>query len=286
MRSRQTWSTTTCRLCALRTSNPMLTQRPPPAPPLPPPPPPRATHTRRRDCDGDGFDVLTELRAEMGTRGLVSQRALVIVPGEGTTATRALAAIFRGLGLRTCHFCSMDGYRAHIYQASPHEYVHLDFVRALRDYDAILDTPAPQLFPYLLAAFPNARVVHTVRDSLDWVEARTREWQAIKPGTALVAKLGQARNPASWLSKHQLASGEPVLPELSMSVRANRSERFAEAISFSAQNAYARCITPPSQYMLVNAFRGDMCRPGFLPQLAAFLNRSHGSGPKLTIPHC
>ena len=39
-----------------------------------------------------------------------------------------------------------------------------------------------------------------------------------------------------------------------------------------------RCITPPSQYLLLNAFTGDMCRTEFLPTLAAFVGRAVPAG--------
>ena len=59
---------------------------------------------------------------------------------------------------------------------------------------------------------------------------------------------------------------------------ATRSACFADAIAFSAQNTYHRCITPPSQYLLLDAFSGDMCRPKFLPTLAAFVGRAVPAG--------
>ena len=81
-----------------------------------------------------------------------------------------------------------------VFAAEPHEYAEIDLPRRLHKFDAILDTPVPQLFPFLLAAFPNARVVHTVRDSMDWVKARTRR-HSPKPGAALLSSLGKARIP-------------------------------------------------------------------------------------------
>lgn len=51
-------------------------------------------------------------------------------------------------------------YVIHMYGVEP------DRTGSAGDYDAILDTPTTQIFPFLLAAFPRARVIHTVRDSL------------------------------------------------------------------------------------------------------------------------
>ena len=76
-----------------------------------------------------------------------------------------------------------------------------------------------------------------------------------------------------------------ALPMLSLEDH-NRSGRFADAIAFSQQNIFYRCITPLSQYFLVNAFKGDMCRPSFPAELAAFVNRTLPGGKSLDDPHC
>jgi hypothetical protein len=235
-------------------------------------------------ADGPGFDFLTDLRADMRAHGRVSDRALVICSGEGTTATRSVAALFHYLGLRACHHC-MNEFMSTVFTAEPHEYAGIDFPRLLHNFDAVLDTPAPQLFPFLLAAFPNARVVHTVRDSMDWVEARTREHHSPKPGAALLSSLGKAENPMRNLKKMGFNITGKALDMLSLEDH-NRSARFADAIAFSQQNIFYRCSTPPSQYFLVNAFKGDMCRPSFQAELAAFVNRTLPGGKDLPDPHC
>merc|ERR1719471_1091551 len=40
-------------------------------------------------------------------------------------------------------------------------------------FDLISDTPVSELFPYFYAAFPNAKVVHTVRNATTWSGKRT-----------------------------------------------------------------------------------------------------------------
>ena len=79
----------------------------------------------------------------MRSRGHVSERALVIGPGEGTTATRTLADAFQALGLRTCHMCKSEFTRT-VLEAEPSAYATLDFPSLLEDYDAVVDTPIPQ----------------------------------------------------------------------------------------------------------------------------------------------
>ena len=242
-------------------------------------------NTRVGCADGPGFDILGDLRADMRAHGRVSDRALVICSGEGATGTRSLAAHLRRLGLRTCHHCLRE-FMSTVFAAEPHQYAEIDLPRLLHKFDAILDTPVPQLFPFLLAAFPNARVVHTVRDSMAWVKSRTRR-HSPKPGVALLTSLGKARVPRISMKNMGFNITGKALDMLSLKDhKHNRSGRFADAIAFSQQNIFYRCITPPSQYFLVNAFKGDMCRPSFQAELAAFVNRTLPGRKGFTDPHC
>ena len=51
-------------------------------------------------------------------------------------------------------------------------------LRFLAGTDALLDTPAMELFYDLLATFPNARVVITARDPLSWAHSRRARYAA------------------------------------------------------------------------------------------------------------
>ena len=64
--------------------------------------------------------------------------------------------------------------------------------------------------------------------------------------------------------------------------------RFADAVAYSAESAYYRCITPPTQYMLIRPFEGDMCRRDFIVRLAHFVNRSlpRHSEPRVHVQGC
>ena len=90
---------------------------------------------------------------------------------------------------------------------------------------------------------------------------------------------------AAFLEAKWNESAGDIVPELSFrrpwensSCDAKRSACFADAIAFSAQNTYHRCITPPSQYLLLDPFNGGMCRPEFLATLAAFVGRAVPAG--------
>ena len=98
--------------------------------------------------------------------------ARLVATREGTTATTDLAmTLGYRFGLRVVHF-NDKALMSVIANTRPEEYVDLDLPRLLSPYDAVLDTPFPQIFPWLLAAFPNARVLHTVRDPQAWVASR------------------------------------------------------------------------------------------------------------------
>jgi hypothetical protein len=58
------------------------------------------------------------------------------------------------------------------------DYETLDWCSLFEDYDAILDTPIPNLLPFIYQAFGSAaKVIMTVRDAEEWA-IRRREWSA------------------------------------------------------------------------------------------------------------
>jgi len=223
------------------------------------------------------------LRQELTAANRTSQRTLVVGAGEGTTGTRSLAAGLRMLGMRVLHW-SDPGLMELLAQTEPENYVDLDFVQLLYKYDAVLDLPIAQFFPYILAAFPMARVIHTVRDPLEWTIRRASAERHHftnsnmtdsgdpKPLVALHAKLDAIAPPnVTWKTDPwNWAKYGRFDEKLGLRTLANRSRYFANAIAYSAQNVYYRCITPPEQYMLLNVLGGDLCAPYFVSRLLAF----------------
>ena len=110
--------------------------------------------------------------ARLKEQGFTSDRPIVIGAGEGTTGTRTLTKLSHDLGLRAAHclICTADlskiGRR--MTAIHPSNYSTTNWPAFLTKYDAVFDTPVSALFPVLFAAFPNARVVHSVRASLEW----------------------------------------------------------------------------------------------------------------------
>ena len=126
----------------------------------------RAPTTSCPDPDAPGFEGVLELRARLKEQGFTSDRPIVIGAGEGTTGTRTLHTLTKNLGLRTVHcmYCR----NSHLYEKEsgarmiaihPSNYSTTDWPAFLTKFDAIFDTPVAELFPVLIAAFPNARVV-------------------------------------------------------------------------------------------------------------------------------
>lgn len=240
---------------------------------------PRGAAAQSIPCDVSGFDAVRTLQQELAAAGRLSTRPLVINAGAGHTGTRTISSVLREFGMRVLHWTSGDPkleLMRVLGAVEPEEYSKINFVKLLANYDAVLDMPVVQFFPYILAAFPRARVLHTVRDPRDWAESRARHYLgAPKPFAALQAKLDDIPPPGHrwgqnghWTEDMWNGSMYP----LGLKQHTNPAQTYADAIAYSAQNAYYRCITPPSQYMMVNVFAGDMCVSAFLPQLAAFLN--------------
>lgn len=250
------------------------------------------TRTRRHDreatsCDEAGFDAVEQLRTDLRATGLVSNRPLVLCAGEGTTATRSIADALRGLGLRTLHFDDTPVIST-LLTADPALYSEIDFPRLLAGFDAVSDMPIPQFFPFLLAAFPNARVLHSVRDPLEWVIKRSTMLGlgvgAAKPFASLYASLSAVPTMNFWLHKRGNTTQKQHV--LGMKVHTRRSARYADALLYSAEAAYYRCITPAAQYMLVRPFEGDLCNKTFVPRLARFVGAKVPTRPHFTVSGC
>ena len=94
------------------------------------------------------------------------------------------------------------------------------------------DTPISALFPYLLAAFPNALVLHSTRDALAWVPSRREDHK-------------NAAVPLSWLfEKNQADSKDPAKGAFTT----GKSDDILAAFSYSAEVSFVRCMVPADQY--------------------------------------
>ena len=100
----------------------------------------------------------------------------MIGAGFGRSGTTSLRAALHRLGYEPCyHMQSAMTHTSHLrfwVRAKAGEPV--DFVWFFRRYRAVVDWPACEFYPALMAAFPEARVVLNVRDPEAWYDS-TRE---------------------------------------------------------------------------------------------------------------
>ena len=101
---------------------------------------------------------------------------LVLCVGHGKTATKSLNKALHMLGYHTAHFYGAGVYgllygnaaekRAHDFRFPPEA--------SGRHVDAVLDTPVVDFYNEILLAYPNARVVLTVRPLKSWLKSQQK----------------------------------------------------------------------------------------------------------------
>ncbi|KAJ8606383.1 hypothetical protein CTAYLR_009311 [Chrysophaeum taylorii] len=90
-----------------------------------------------------------------------SSHPLIVCPGAGATATKSLAKALRDL-----EYANVDHNKLTQRVLELASETAVD-ARAFEAFDAVLDTPIPGYWQELLATFPNAKIVLTVRDDYD-----------------------------------------------------------------------------------------------------------------------
>ena len=118
-------------------------------------------------------------RAQSRLLTTARHHVLYICAGLGTTGTSALERALAKLGLRTAKWghvldpsISMRPKPSAIMDAllrpSP------NFFALFNEVDAVLDSPIVDYLPFLLEAYPNARLILTHRDPHEWAERRSK----------------------------------------------------------------------------------------------------------------
>ena len=222
-----------------------------------------------------GYDSILGLRRALEKKNRTSSRPLVVCPGQGSTATHTLAyALQHAFGMRVLHWrwpqshgggALLDPILHALNKSAPDA---VDWVRLLSPFDAVLDEPIPSMFPFVLAAFPNARVLHTVRPTDEWLRSRVQH----KPSPAPLS---------AWFAPR---ISFPPQGGYSISEVVTRSKPLA-ALLTTAHNLLVRCMVAPNCYREINAFAGDMCAPTFLASLEPFLGVSCVN-PKYRVVDC
>lgn len=222
-----------------------------------------------------GFSALHELHEYMAHHNRTSERPLIIGAGEGRTGTRSVAVALREMGLRVMHWNSVA---QNLLRLSPTQLADVDWPERLASYDAVLDTPIPDLTPFLLAAFPNARVILTERDALEW---STRRSAAPATFSTYFASGSAILN--SSTQEHGLLTAKQA--KAGTGGNHNLANLFPLALLFSAHNLFVRCSVPPQNYMEMSVFSGSACRDDFVEKLAEFVGAQEVK-PGMVFPGC
>ena len=146
----------------------------------------------------------------------------------------------------------------------PRKYVDLDFTRILGNrYDIALDTPIQYTWPYIVAQFPNARILHLTRNGTEWVLGRSYLQQALRPfGWAFEPNTDPRRHVKAG-NAHQFANADGVI----------------DALTFHAAESFVRCSVLREKYQEVPTNR--LC--AMQETLRAQLNCSRAS---CLVPDC
>ena len=100
---------------------------------------------------------------------------LLVCIGQGKTATKSLNKAMVMLGFRTAHF-----YGAGIYgllydnAAEAGKQDFLFNVNEEHHVDAVLDTPVVEFYNEILLAYPNARIILTIREPRSWLKSQQK----------------------------------------------------------------------------------------------------------------
>lgn len=111
---------------------------------------------------------------------------IILAAGYGTTATHALFQYYGDKGLRTVHWkqtlnlstkekAAWLALHSQLSSLSPHDLSNFDFRVLHQIADVFIDEPIPDLIAHLYRAYPNALVILTHRDPLQWAEKRQQE---------------------------------------------------------------------------------------------------------------
>ena len=204
--------------------------------------------------------MLGLLRERARENGWLSDRRIVIDPGEGTTGTTTAMHWMACCGMRTYHW---DAAARELAALHPKRYHERNFSRIFEGYDFIADTPISAIFPFVLAAFPNAIILHSTRNSSDWTRSRRKS----HPTTA---------RPMAW------PFSSKMMPPLDRQFAMGGTDNVLNALAFEAHNSYVRCMVPRGQYL--ESPMTELCNESFVDQIRRHVGRSC-TGCNMSIIH-
>ena len=115
------------------------------------------------------------LRKTMAPGRNTSDFPLLVCIGQGKTATKSLNKAMVMLGFRTAHFYGAGIYGLLYDNAAEAARQNFLFnVNEEKHVDAVLDTPVVEFYNEILLAYPNARVVLTIREPRSWLKSQQK----------------------------------------------------------------------------------------------------------------
>lgn len=184
--------------------------------------------------------TIASLREQARLSGLLSSRRLIINPGEGTSGTTVLGNYAECCGLRVLHW---NGLSRQLAWLGPRHYGGLNLSSKFADLDYVSDTPINAMFPYILAAFPEAVVLHSTRVTSAWVHSRNANHPTASRAMSWLFSRGQT-DPTYAFSRGD-ADGAPT---------------GRDALAYDAHNSFVRCMVPRERYLEVPL--SHLCEPG------------------------
>ena len=180
-------------------------------------------------------DFMQELRERFARDGRTDPRPLLVNPGHGTTGTRSLDSFASCCGLRTWKY---GPHARHITLQKPKQYRGMNYTHIFRHADFASDTPVPFIWPYMLAAFPNAVVLHSTRNATEWVRSRTTHHShSARPFAWLFDTGGMQETAAKGTQRawFRMAGSDPDL----------------DALGYMGERLMVRCSVPADRYLEV-----------------------------------
>jgi hypothetical protein len=160
-----------------------------------------------------------------------------------------------------------------IVRLSPEQRDAFDYT-VFEPFAGVSDEPITQYFPYILRAYPNARVILSSRNATAWVNSRqkkhpmspmpfsflTRSIDAIykltsnDPQTDFSVSLNEFTTDAGTIAQ-TISKGED--PQDILWLRPNMANLGASTLALHLHDAVVRCLVPIEQLLEINLFEED-----------------------------
>ena len=206
-------------------------------------------------------DALLRLRRGAWSNA-TSSHPLLLGVGHGKTATKSLNKALTMIGLRTAHFYGAGIYgllRDNVAEVGGHPFALS--VGDARHVDAVLDTPVVDFYHELLLAYPNARVILTVRDARSWLRSQQKFYARFARGCR--------RWLAPWRRGSNLVYGtECPSPEQALKRYLTHNRNVVDAV-------------PPDRLLVMDIAAGDGWN-----KLCPFLGLERHACPPTNVSRC